>query len=75
MKNPFRAPFLVAAMAAVLAVPGTASTEEVDFCRGGFDIFSTGMNEMASRLRAKKVNAVSHGFRSSQSVAKVGRRR
>jgi hypothetical protein len=70
MKNPFRASFLVAALAAVLSVPGTASAEEVYFFRGGFDIFSTGMNEMASQLRAKKVNAVSHSFMSWQSVAK-----
>jgi hypothetical protein len=73
MKNPIRAPFLpvlVAALAVVFSVPGNSSAEEVYFFRGGFDIFSTGMNEMASTLRQKKVNAVSHSFMSWQSVAK-----
>lgn len=43
--------------------------EEVYFFRGGFDIFSTGMNKMAADLRAQKINATSQSFMSWQSVA------
>lgn len=49
------------------AVPSRA--EEIYFFRGGFDIFSTGMNQMAAELRAKKYNANSQSFMSWQSVA------
>ncbi len=34
--------------------------EEVYFLRGGFNIFSLGMNDMAEELRAKGVNASAH---------------
>jgi hypothetical protein len=42
-----------------LAIAAPASAEEVYLFRGGFDIFSTGMNQMASELQAKKVKAFS----------------
>lgn len=65
----FSLPALVAAAACFLAVSESARAEEVYFFRGGFDIFSTGMNEMAATLRARKVNAVSCSFLNWQSVA------
>ena len=46
-----------------------ASGEEVYLFRGGFDIFSTGMNQMANELKAKKIKASSQSFMSWQSVA------
>jgi len=46
-----------------------ARAEEVYFFRGGFDIFSTGMNEMASQLKAKKIKASSHSFNAWRSIA------
>ena len=52
-----------------LAIAAPASAEEVYLFRGGFDIFSTGMNQMANELRAKKVKASSQSFMSWQSVA------
>lgn len=58
-----------AALAALSAAAPSASAAEVYLFRGGFDIFSTGMNQMASQLRAKKVNASSHGFMAWQSIA------
>jgi hypothetical protein len=52
-----------------LAIAAPASAEEVYLFRGGFDIFSTGMNQMARELQAKKVKATSQSFMSWQSVA------
>ncbi len=44
------------------ALAGSASAEEVYFLRGGFDIFSTGMNQMASQLRKEGINAKATSF-------------
>lgn len=65
MKKPLLS--LLAFLAIASAAP--ASAEEVYFFRGGFDIFSTGMNQMANELKAKKINASSHSFMSWQSIA------
>ena len=46
-----------------------ARAEEVYFFRGGFDIFSTGMNQMASQLKAKKIKASTHSFTAWRSIA------
>ncbi len=47
----------------------TVSAEEIYFFRGGFDIFSTGMNKMAAELRSKNYNASSHSFMAWQGIA------
>lgn len=49
---------------------GPAAAEEIYFFRGGFDIFSTGMNRMASELREQGLRASSHGFMAWQGIAK-----
>lgn len=43
--------------------------EEVYFIRGGFDVFSTGMNEMAKTLQAKGINASAHSIVAWKSIA------
>lgn len=60
---------ILAVLAASALSVKAVSAEEVYFLRGGFDIFSTGMNEMARELRAKKVNASAHSFMAWQSIA------
>jgi len=50
-------------------VPSQTRAAEVYLLRGGFDIFSTGMNDIAKDLRARGVNASSHGFGSWRSIA------
>lgn len=65
MKKPLFA--LLSLLALLPASP--AAAEEVYLFRGGFDIFSTGMNQMAAELRAKNVKASSHSFMAWQSIA------
>lgn len=65
MKKPLLS--LLAFLSLAAALPATA--EEVYFFRGGFDIFSTGMNQMANDLKAKKIRASSQSFMSWQSIA------
>lgn len=48
---------------------GTARAEEVYFIRGGFDIFSVGMNEMANELKAKGIKASSHSIMAWKGIA------
>jgi len=52
-----------------LALAGAASAEEVYFLRGGFDVFSIGMNQMASQLRKEGVNAKATSFASWRGIA------
>ncbi len=70
MKKLFLPLCAVFALAFNFAAPRSASGAEVYLFRGGFDIFSTGMNQMASQLRSKKVNASAHSFMAWQSIAK-----
>ncbi len=65
MKKPF---FALLSLLALLPGP-PASAEEVYLFRGGFDIFSTGMNQMAAELREKNVRASAHSFMAWQSIA------
>ncbi len=65
MKKPLLS--LLALLVVSFSLP--AKAEEIYFFRGGFDIFSTGMNQMAAELRAKKYNASSQSFMGWQSVA------
>lgn len=65
MKKPLLA--LLALFTVALTQP--AGAEEVYFFRGGFDIFSTGMNQMANELKGKKIKASSHSFMAWQSIA------
>jgi hypothetical protein len=49
--------------------PGNARTEEVYLIRGGFDIFSVGMNDMANELKAKGIKASSHSIMAWKGIA------
>jgi hypothetical protein len=49
--------FAAALGLAVVAGSGAARAEEVYFIRGAFDVFSQGMNQMVSQLKARGVNA------------------
>ncbi len=69
MKNQ---PRFAAIVIAVLALNFTASrafSEEVYLIRGGFNVFSTGMDQMAQKLRSKGIKASSHGIMSWKSIA------
>jgi hypothetical protein len=48
---------------------GSARAEEVYLIRGGFDIFSLGMNDMAKALQAKGVKASSHSILAWKGIA------
>jgi hypothetical protein len=48
---------------------GTARAEEVYLIRGGFDIFSVGMNEMANELKAKGIKASAHSIMAWKGIA------
>lgn len=52
-----------------LALTGIAPAEEVYFLRGGFDIFSTGMNQMAAKLRKEGINAKAASFAGWKGIA------
>ncbi len=52
-----------------VALSGIAQAEEVYFLRGGFDIFSTGMNQMAARLRKEGINAKAASFAGWRGIA------
>lgn len=65
MKKPLLFCFALVSLFATVS----AKAEEVYFFRGGFDIFSTGMNQMAAELRAKKIKATSQSFMGWQGVA------
>jgi len=55
LKSALAAAFAISA--ATLATAGSAKAEEVYFIRGAFNVFSQGMNQMVSQLRARGVNA------------------
>jgi hypothetical protein len=57
------------AAALALLTPGIASAEEVYLMRGGFDVFSMGINQMASQLRREGINAKAGSFASWKAVA------
>lgn len=46
-----------------------AQAEEVYFFRGGFNVFSRGMDDMANQLRHRGVNATSLGYAGWRSIA------
>lgn len=69
MKKPLLLVCLSLVFAAFTSAPRPVSAAEVYLFRGGFDIFSTGMNQMANTLRSKKVNASAHSFMAWQSIA------
>jgi hypothetical protein len=48
---------------------GSARAEEVYLIRGGFDIFSVGMNDMANELKAKGINASAHSIMAWKGIA------
>jgi len=58
-----------AALCFFLASPGAARAEEVYLIRGGFDIFSVGMNEMANELKAKGIKASAHSIMAWKGIA------
>lgn len=63
-----KSPFVVALFSFFLGF-GQAPAEEVYFVRGGFDIFSLGMNAMARDLQAKGINASAHGSMAWKGIA------
>ncbi len=65
MKKPFL--LIPTLLLALSAAP--ASAEEVYFFRGGFDVFSTGMNQMAAQLRGQKIKASAHSFTAWRGIA------
>ena len=58
-----------AALCLFLTSVGSARAEEVYFIRGGFDIFSVGMNDMANELKAKGIKASSHSIMAWKGIA------
>jgi len=48
---------------------GNSRAEEVYLIRGGFDIFSVGMNDMANELKAKGIKASAHGIMAWKGIA------
>jgi hypothetical protein len=62
-------PLLPILLAAALLPTATAVAEEVYFIRGGFNVFSLGMNDMADKLRAQGVNASAHGIAAWRGIA------
>ncbi len=61
---------LIVPMFVTIFFPNTQAVgEDVYFVRGGFDVFSTGMNEMAKTLQAKGIKASAHGIMSWKSIA------
>lgn len=58
-----------AALCLFLASPGAVRAEEVYFIRGGFDIFSVGMNDMANELKAKGIKASAHSIMAWKGIA------
>lgn len=54
---------------AFLAFTSSLPAEEVYFFRGGFDVFSRGMDQMANELKSKKINASSQSFMGWQAIA------
>ena len=58
-----------AALCLFLASPCAVRAEEVYFIRGGFDIFSVGMNDMANELKAKGIKASAHSIMAWKGIA------
>ncbi len=70
MRGQVRVAIAVFAMALMFgATAAKAAGGTVYLLRGGFNVFSTGMDEIAEKLRAKGVNAVTDGHANWQSVA------
>lgn len=69
MPTEMKTPLSILLSLLVLLPAAPAPAEEVYFFRGGFDIFSTGMNQMAAELREKGVRASSHSFMAWRSIA------
>lgn len=63
-----KSPFF-AALCFLLTSLGSARAEEVYLIRGGFDIFSVGMNDMANELKAKGIKATSHSIMAWKGIA------
>lgn len=62
MKRSYPPLSLLPALVVFALLTAPAAAEEVYFLRGGFDIFSTGMNDMAAQLRREGINAKSASF-------------
>lgn len=63
---------LSAIILSVIALNITASqavSEEVYLIRGGFNVFSTGMDQMAKKLQARKIKASVHGIMAWRGIA------
>jgi len=63
-----KSPFF-AVLCFLLTFVGSARAEEVYLIRGGFDIFSIGMNDMAKALQAKGVKASAHSIMAWKGIA------
>lgn len=62
-------PLAVLALAASLFPSAPLVAEEVYLIRGGFNVFSLGMNDMADKLRARGINASAHGISAWPGIA------
>lgn len=66
--NMKKSSFVIALLSFFLSV-GQSLAAEVYLIRGGFDIFSVGMNEMAKELKAKGINASAHSSMAWKGIA------
>ncbi len=69
MKKPSRFAILVFTAVALNFTSSRAFSEEVYLIRGGFNVFSTGMDQMAKKLQARKVKASVHGIMAWRGIA------
>ena len=54
---------------ATAGLPRSAESAEVYLIRGGFNVFSLGMNEMAEKLRSQGIRASAHGISAWRGIA------
>lgn len=69
MKKQSRTATIILAAIVLNFASSRAFSEEVYLIRGGFNVFSTGMDEMGKALRAKGIKASTHGIMSWKSIA------
>ena len=69
MKKQSRFAAIILAVTALNFTADRAFSEEVYLIRGGFNVFSTGMDQMAQKLRFRGIKASSHGIMSWKGIA------
>jgi len=69
MKNQSSFAAIVLTLVALSLTASRAFSEEVYLIRGGFNVFSTGMDQMAKKLQARKIKASVHGIMAWRGIA------